>query len=604
MRDSGFRRLIAASIIVLTGCGGSAGTTAPASGAVTFTKDVAPILYTRCAICHRPGEVAPFSLLTYQDTRSRAKLIADVTARRYMPPWLPEPGYGEFADARRLTDEEIGRIRRWVDQGAAEGDPRDLPSAPSWPDGWQLGQPDLVVTMAQPYAVTADGPDVFRKFVMPIRVVGTRFVRAVEFRPGNARVLHHAIMHLDRTGASRRLDLADPEPGFGGMIFTEGDVPDGHFLGWSPGRRPAPYPEGMAWRLDEGTDLLLQLHLQPSGKPETIQSSVGFFFTDQPPTRAPLGLQLSSYTIDIPPGEKSYRVEDSYVLPADVEVHAIHPHAHYLGKQVRVFALLPDGSRRWLIWIRNWDFYWQGEYRFASPVILPRGSRLVSEYTYDNSVENPRNPSQPPRRVVYGGQSYDEMANTWLQVVPRSPGERSALAADYERKAATRYIAGYLAMLESSPDDPAIHRGLGFAYLQAGRVPEGIAHLQRSFAGGPGDAPAHYNLGNAYAAQGRIADAARHFRRAIELDPTFAEAYNNLGVVLQAQGRFDEADRLYRRALEVKPSYAEAHNNLGVMLQARGDLAAAIRHFREALRIQPDYAKARENLAAALKDKR
>ncbi|HXH05180.1 MAG TPA: tetratricopeptide repeat protein [Vicinamibacterales bacterium] len=577
--------------------GGADGTRRP----VTFTRDVAPIIFSRCAPCHRPGEVGPFSLLSYADVARRARQILEVTSRRLMPPWPPEPGYGEFEGERRLSDAEIATIRLWIEDGLRRGDPAAMPPVPRLPAGWQLGTPDLVVTMPEPYALPAGGPDIFRKFVLPIPVSGTRYVRAVEFRPGNARVVHHAIMHIDRSGVARRLDALDDEPGVGGMIFPEGETPGGHFLGWSPGRMPTAPPEDLAWRLDEGTDLLLQLHLLPTGRPESIRASVGFYFAKRPPSRVPVGLQLGTYVIDIPPGERHYVVEDRYVLPVDVEIHAIYPHAHYLGKDIQAYALRPDGTTQWLIWIRDWDFYWQGEYRYRRPVALPAGTTLVVRFTYDNSSANPRNPFDPPRRVVYGGQSSDEMANLWLQVVPRDARDRARLEEDYARKAASRYAAGYLRMLEADPEHPAVHRGLGFAYLRMGDVDKALVHLREALRLGADDALVHYNLGNARAAQGAVDDAIGHYRDAIAADPQLAEAYNNLGVMLQAQGRFADALESYRKALALRAAYPEAHNNAGVMLQAMGRLDEAIAHFKEAVRLNPDYALARANLEAALR---
>jgi Flp pilus assembly protein TadD len=524
-----------------------------------------------------------------------------------MPPWPPEPGHGVFAGERRLSDAEIATIGRWVASGAPPGDRADLPPTPTWKQGWQLGDPDLVVRMSEPYEVPADGPDVFRKFVVPIPGDRTRYVRAIEFRPGNPRVLHHAIMHLDPTGAARRLDGTDREPGIGGMLFTEGISPEGHFLGWSPGVMPTVAPPDLAWRLDSGTDLLMQLHLLPTGKAERIQASVGFFFTPTPPTRTGLGLQLGSYTIDIPPGDPAYVVEDSYVLPVDVEVHAIYPHAHYLGKDVQVTASLPDGRAVPLIWIKDWDFYWQGEYRYAVPVTLPRGTTVAMRYTYDNSTANRRNPNHPPRRVVYGGQSSEEMANTWMQVVPKASGDLALLKEDYARKAASRYVAGYLAMLAANPERTALHAPLGFAYLRAGQAENALRHLREAARVGASDleeaALVQYNLGNAEAAVGNRAQAAVHFAKAIELRPDFAEALNNLGVMRQVDGRLEEATELYRKALTIKPEYAEAHNNLGVMLQAQGKLDEAIGHYQEAVRLNATYTLARENLAAAIRER-
>jgi tetratricopeptide (TPR) repeat protein len=580
---------------------------AAADTPVTFTRDVAPIVWSRCSPCHRPGEVGPFPLLTYDDVRKRARQIVEVTASRVMPPWPPEPGHGVFAGERRLTEAEMSTIKRWVDGGAIEGNERDLPPRPEWKQGWQLGTPDVVISMKEPYTVPAAGPDVFRKFVLPIPIDGTKYVRGIEFRPGNARVLHHAIMHLDPTGEAQQLAHADHDPGAGGMLFTEGISPEGHFLGWSPGVMPSLSPPDLAWPLERGTALILQLHLMPTGKAEPIQASVGLFFAAAPPSRVGMGLQLGSYLIDIPPGERSYVVEDSYVLPVDVELHSIYPHAHYLGKQIRAFAVLRNGTKKPLIWIKDWDFYWQGEYRYASPVALPKGTTIAMEYEYDNSETNPRNPNRPPVRVRYGGQSGDEMANLWMQVVPANGADLPRLKEDYARKSASRYVAGYTAMLQENPDNPAIHRGLGLAYLRAGKINEAITHLGEALRLAPPYAAdagiLFYNLGNAEAARGNLDAAAGHFQSAIEKQPDLAEAYNNLGVMRQSAGRLAEAGRLYEQALAIKPTYAEAHNNLGVILQAELKLDDAIMHFREAVRLNPSYTLARENLTAALRER-
>jgi tetratricopeptide (TPR) repeat protein len=603
--------LVFAVALAAASCGRAerSDTPAVATGAPTFSRDIAPILWERCAPCHRPGEVAPFSLLTYADAAGRARDIARVTRRRYMPPWQPEPGYGEFAGERRLTDAQIDLIGRWVESGAPEGNPRDLPARPRWPEGWQLGQPDLVVTMPEPYEVPAEGHDIFRNFVIPVRLPAARYVKGVEFRPGNPRVVHHAVIQIARArqvtgppGAHGPPSdgASDRHHGEGGMIALEGESPDGHFLGWAPGKVASMGPEDLAWRLEPGTDLVLQLHLMPRGTPMSVQSSIGLYFTDRAPARRPFGLQLGSYTIDVPAGATDHPVEDSYVLPVDVEVLSIFPHAHYLGKEMKAAATLPDGSVRWLFWIKDWDFNWQDQYWFARPVFLPRGSTLTMRYTYDNSEHNPQNPSRPPRRVRYGGQSSDEMGNLWIQVVPANEADLAVLRQDYERKATMRYVEGDLKKLQDDPDSPAIHRSLGASYLRLGRPAEALAHLQASLRRDPSDVHAHYNVAHAFAATGRLRDAAAHFREAARLDPLYAEAHNNLGVMLQGLGDLDGALARYGEAVRIDPGYAEAHNNLGVALQAQGRLDEAIRHFRRAVAIQPDYRVARQNLADAL----
>ncbi|GAG43895.1 unnamed protein product, partial [marine sediment metagenome] len=222
---------------------------------------------------------APFSLLTYQDVKQHVEQIVDVTSSRFMPPWLPKQGHGEFAHERRLNDEQLEQIRRWVEAGAPEGDLADLPEPPQWAEGWQLGEPDLVVTMPEPYLLQAEGVDVFRNFVLPVPISKTHYVKAVEFRPGNPRVVHHLTMQVDPTPTSQRLDEKDAEPGYPGMLYSRNvRVPDGQLLGWTPGKLPHPAGDEMAWRIQPGTDLVLQLHMLPGGKPEPVQVSVGFFF--------------------------------------------------------------------------------------------------------------------------------------------------------------------------------------------------------------------------------------------------------------------------------------------------------------------------------------
>ncbi len=401
-------------LCLLVGCGGSP------EPEITYTRDVAPILFENCGACHRPGGAGPFSLLSYRGAKQRAKQIAQVTEDRYMPPWLPEPGFVELQGERRLSDGEIDTLRRWAEAGAPEGAPEDLPRVPEWPSGWALGEPDLIVE-SPPFKLVAEGADVFRNFVLPLEVPAVRYVRAVEFRPEDPRVVHHAVMQVDRTGSTRRLDAADPGPGYGGMFLGASERPDGHFLGWTPGHFPREAPEGLAWRLEPGMDLVLQLHMPPSGKPEIVRSQVGLYFTGEPPKREMFGLLLGTEEIDIPAGESDYVVEDRFTLPAQVSAFGVYPHAHYLGKSLHAWAEMPGGERRWLIRIDDWDFDWQDEYRYQAPIRLPAGTPVVMRYTYDNSAANPQNPHHPPRRVTYGPESADEMAFLLLQTLPDRP---------------------------------------------------------------------------------------------------------------------------------------------------------------------------------------
>ncbi|HEY1949597.1 MAG TPA: hypothetical protein VGG97_21485 [Bryobacteraceae bacterium] len=385
----------------------------------TFNKDIAPILYQNCATCHRPGEVAPFSLLTYRDAAKRASLIATVTAKHYMPPWKAEPGYQHFEDERRLTDSQIRIISEWARNGAPEGDPQQKPVPPQFAGGWQAGKPSAVLSMPQPFHVAADGRDVFQCFVVPLNFAEDRYVKSVEFHPGNPGIVHHALFFLDTSGEARKLDAATPEPGyscFGGPQIA----PAGGLGGWAPGAFPRPLPSGVAQTVKKGADLVIQIHYHPSGKPEIDQSSIGLTFGDQP-QKGLANMLVGTRQIDLAPGDAHQEVTDWASVPEDVDLIGITPHAHLLCKEMKVDARLPGGKTEPLIWIRDWDFNWQGQYRYATPVHLPKGTRIEMRYVYDNSNANPHNPSNPPKRVTFGEQTTDEMALLFLQVVLPRP---------------------------------------------------------------------------------------------------------------------------------------------------------------------------------------
>ncbi|NKB66503.1 MAG: tetratricopeptide repeat protein [Candidatus Latescibacteria bacterium] len=526
------------------------------AGSPTFNRDIAPIVFTHCAPCHRPGEIAPFPLLSYTDVSQRAGQIVLVTESRFMPPWKPAPGHGRFIGERGLSQQQIDLIQRWYEAGEPEGDPADLPPAPTWTPGWQLGQPDLVVQMPHSYTLPAEGVDIFRNFVIPVPLEKRRYVKAVEFRPGNARVVHHATMMIDRTGSSRAREQLDPEPGFDGMSFGQAQDADGHFLGWTPGRTPYAGSDSLAWALDPGTDLVAQLHMLPTGKPEPLQASVGLFFARQPPTRTPAMLRLGRKDIDIPAGISDYRITDSYQLPVDLEVITIYPHAHYLGSETKAYATLPDGRREWLIWIRQWDFNWQDDYRFAKPVFLPRGSTLHMEYTYDNSAANPLNPNTPPQRVLYGLQSADEMGDLTLQVLPRRPSDLPLLRRDFHRKWVSQEIQGYQKIIQVHPGDFDMHHTLAMFHQQAGQADSALVHFETALQLQPDYTEARVNLGIALASRRQFDQAIKHFRSALESDPNFIQAHFNLGLALHLQGRPHEARPHLDAVIAQRPAMA------------------------------------------------
>ena len=536
----------------------------------TYSRDVAPLLADRCGMCHHTGGSAPFTLLSYADAKRHAGQIATVTANRFMPPWKADPADGPFVGQRPLADREILLLRRWLEAGAPEGDPRDLPPPRDWVDGWQLGKPDLVITLKQPYTLPAEGTDAFRIFVLPIPVETARFVRGLEFRPGNPKVVHHANIRIDTTSVSRRLDEAGPGPGYDGLIARTATYPDGHFLGWTPGQVAPLLPPDLAWRLERNTDLVVELHMQPSGKAEQVAPSIGLYFGDTPPTRTPAMLRLGRQDIDIPAEDAKYVITDSYTLPVDVDVEAVQPHAHYRARDVRGEATLPDGSTKRLIDIADWDFRGQHVYRFVTPLSLPKGTTVSMRYTYDNSASNERNPQRPPIRARWGQRSAEEMGDLWLQVLPHTDDDLNRLSRDFRPKVAAEDVKGYESEIEKHPDDTGLHDDVALLYLELGKSDRAIEHFTTSLRLKPQSAVAHYNLGTARTVARRLDEAAAEYRQALRIDPEYANAHNNLGNVLLAQRRFDEAIHEFSEVVRLQPASAAAQKNLAAAYAAAG----------------------------------
>ena len=414
----------------------------------TFNKDIAPILYANCANCHRPGEVAPFPLLTYQDAAKRAALIAGAVGARFMPPWKAEPGYGDFAGERRLTAGQIALIQEWAKAGTPEGGPKLKPVPPKFVDGWQGGQPDQVLTMPAKYSLPADGPDQYRCFVLPTGLDHDVYVDGTEFRPGNRRIVHHALVFLDASGKARALAAASPDgsyPCFGGPGFPAA----GLIGGWAPGFTPQPHDPALSIPLRKGMDVVIQIHYHLSGKPEQDQSSFGLSFSG-PPTKGRASVLLFDHQLDIPAGDSHYIAKASLTLPRDVELVGVTPHAHYLCRDMKITAALPDGSTKPLIWIKDWDFNWQNAYRYKTPMDLPKGTRIDLEYTYDNSENNPHNPAHPPVRVHWGEQTTDEMALVFLTVVLPAREDIPELQRDVSKQ----YVDQFLNQVHTLQDLP------------------------------------------------------------------------------------------------------------------------------------------------------
>jgi peroxiredoxin/mono/diheme cytochrome c family protein len=388
-----------------------------ANAKVTFHRDIQPIMQARCQSCHRPGQVGPFSLLTYADAKNWATEIKDFTGNRQMPPWKAEPGHGEFQDVRRMDDKEISAIASWVDSGAPEGNPKDAPPAKEWADGWSLGKPDLVLSMPTEYSVAATGKDDFRCFVLPTGLTEDRDVIAMEVRPGNPRVLHHVLNFVDTTGQGRKLDEKDPLPGYNSGPGGIGFLPSGAIGGWAPGNMPRFMPEGMGRSLPKNSDLVIQVHYHKTGKPEVDKTTIGIYFAKTPVKKYVRTFPLTNFRIDIPAGEARHQVTQTVKLPFAATAIAITPHMHLLGKEMKVTATYPDGKSESLVFIKDWDYRWQDTYIYKEPKVLPRGTQLDLVAYFDNTSANALNPSNPPKRVTFGEETTDEMCFAFIEYV-------------------------------------------------------------------------------------------------------------------------------------------------------------------------------------------
>lgn len=571
-----------------------AGTEAPP----TFNREVSPIIWRRCAECHRPGGAGPFALVTYNDVAKRAAFVGEVVKSRYMPPWPPSAGVTKFKRDRRMPEGEIATLLQWIEAGLPEGSPDTRLEVPNWPDGWTMGEPDLVLEMDEEFAVPAEGTDVFRNFVLPVPVSQPRFVRGFEFRPDIPGLVHHARMLLDTTGVARKRDELEPGPGFSeGMALGEAFDPDGHWIGWTPGKRPALLDPDLAWRIEPGSDLVLEMHMLPTGKPEAIRSSLGLYYSDQEPKQTPFMLRLGRNDIDIPAGSSNYVIEDSYETPVDIDVLSVYAHAHYLGRTVEGWAIQPDGTKEDLLRIDNWSFDWQDEYRYREPVKLPSGTRLFMRFSYDNSSSNVRNPNSPPRRITYGWRTEEEMGDLWFQVLARNESDRGLLARDFLHKERISQIVGLTKQLEVNPRDLSKQKDLAYLNLQAGRLSDAVRVFERVIEKDPSSVFSWHNLGLALNLQDELNGARVAYQAALDLDKDHVPSISNLAVLFANEGQVGEAEALLRRAIQAQPEYVEAYGNLGAILVSQGRIEEALETYRRAVSIDSSYGPVQYNLA-------
>ncbi len=525
-------RLLTLSLALLTlaACSSEA-----ADSEVTYAEHVAPLVYRSCTPCHRERGPGPFALQSYEDVFEHRAQIVEVTADRWMPPWLPT--HGEFVDDRRLTEEEIATLAAWSRHGE-RGDPSKEPPCPEFGAGWQLGEPDLVVEFPELVTVAADGPERFRNFA----------------------------------ARRRRRDREDEEPGFEGMDMAGATPPDGYFLGWTPGRTPRELPEGMGFALPAGGDLVLQLHLTPIGKPESFRPRVGFYFRDTQPSAISFPLTLFADEIDLPAGADDVVIRDHLVVPVPVRICSVYPHAHYLCANMRGWATLPHGQRVELFEIPRWDFDWQDDYLYVEPVSLPAGAKIEFSYRYDNSANNPDNPSSPPVRVREGDRSVDEMANLTLQVLLENPDARRELGAAAARRA-----------LQKRPEDVDKRVELAVILREQGRIDDALTEVQKVLQARPTLPKALCEASTCQLQRGNAEEALLLLDRCIEHHPEQHQAHAQRGVLLLRAGRAAEAADALEEAVRLRPQLASLHTNLATAFLAGNELGRAEQHYRLAL---------------------
>ena len=409
--------------------------TAPAAKAtppetdINYARDIAPIVLQKCVSCHRPDGAGPFSFLKYQDVARRAEQVAVVTQSRFMPPWKPTGG-GPFLDNTRLTDPQIALIQRWVKEGAKPGELSAAPAPPKFKDGWKLGTPDLILEMPDTFTLRAgasETQEIYRDFVLPVPITQDKSVIAVEYLPGNPRAVRHASLYRDSSRMDRKLQSQSGAVGYTSFHAGLPAYPAGTLYEWAPGVSPRFLPSGMAMPLKKGADIVLQLHFEPTGRPEVERSRIGLYFAKKP-TVPVSTVALGSSEVYFKPGAKAV-LTDSYTLPVAAQLLGLVPNAHNVCSHFKATATLPDGTKRTLLNIDDWDLDWKAPYRFASPISLPAQTQIALEIVFDNTRVNPRDPRRKPHYVIPGWGTMDEMASLWLLVAPAKASDGAALAA-------------------------------------------------------------------------------------------------------------------------------------------------------------------------------
>ena len=401
---------VALAAVLLTFNDGSASDKQP----VTFSKDVARVIQKNCVTCHRPGQIAPMSLTSYKEVRPWAKSIREVVAERRMPPWFADPNHGEFNNDCRLSPKEVDLVVSWVDGGAIEGDPKDLPPAPKFHEGWTIGEPDVILSMTEEYKVPANGVIPYKFFVVPTNFKEDKYVQFAEIKQGNRSLVHHVIVDV-------RYPQDGPLPPAGELRpearrpqgSTRREDSDGRLVGWAPGEAPLILRDGHAKLIKAGSVLIFQVHYTTTGEAGTDRTSLGLIFSKVPVEKRVITAGAVGRNLAIPPGDPNYEVKSSFEFKHDSHIDSLHPHMHMRGKDFLYRLVYPDGTSNILLSVPRWDFNWQLTYFFKEPVAAPKGSKLECVAHYDNSIKNKFNPD-PTKLVEWGPQTWEEMMIGYL----------------------------------------------------------------------------------------------------------------------------------------------------------------------------------------------
>ena len=509
----------------------------------TFVREIAPLLWKECGPCHHPGGAGPFSVLTFAELQPHLRAIRSAIEADEMPPWPPEPGHGDFLQSRRLAPTQRQLLLDWLAQGAPSGPLNTLPTSPTFPTGWQLGTPDLILPFPTNFLAEGSGQDLYRNFVLPLPSGTQRLVRGIEFLPESPNI-HHARFLLDTSGTARRLDNADPACGFGGTM-PPGQLPEGQLGGWVPGRQPSLLPSGQWWPLPDSGDFVVQLHVQRKTPREVLTPRIGLYLTHGPAPDLPVRLGLVAQWLDIPPRSSNQVVIRSLQLPAAARLISVMPHAHQRAREVELTVTPPDQQPQSLLLIRHWRFNWQDEYRYREPMLLPAGTRIEFRITFDNPSD---------QRVRHGPNSSDEMAELWLQLSPEGARARELLLDAARRFHAAETVLAFTQRLQETPKDAGGHLELGKALAVLGRDEESFEHLAEAADLNPALVEAHYHIGLSYLRRELWVAAARAFSEALSLDPRHQRSYVGLGLAAAGAHRKQDAIQYFDRALLLNPN--------------------------------------------------